>query len=75
MTSQTEANHIPIGAQSNDHSAHLAGVSPRHFFTDAEVFTRGQLLISEYYDLDAPINFWDAYNVEFVRSKGEPALF
>lgn len=58
------ADRIIIGAQSNDHSAHLAGVSPGRFFTDAEVFTRVQLLVSEYYALDAPINFWDVYNVE-----------
>ena len=64
MTSQTEPDHITIGAQSNDHTAHLAGVSLQRFFTDAEVFTRVQLLVSEYYNLDVPINFWDVYNVE-----------
>ena len=64
MTSQTEPDHITIGAQSNDHTAHLAGVTLQHFFTDAEVFTRAQLLVSEYYNLDVPINFWDVYNVE-----------
>jgi len=69
MTSQTEENrsrpgHIIIGAQSNDHTAHLAGVSSQRFFTDAEVFARVQMLVSEYYDLDVPINFWDVYNVE-----------
>ncbi|MEN8246231.1 MAG: uroporphyrinogen decarboxylase family protein [Thermodesulfobacteriota bacterium] len=57
-------HHILVGAQSNDHSAHLAGVSPRRFFTDAGVFARVQVLVSEYYDLDMPINFWDVYNVE-----------
>ncbi len=55
---------IIIGAQSNDHSANLAGVTSKRFFTDADVFTRVQLLVTEYYDLDVPINFWDVYNVE-----------
>ena len=57
-------NHVIIGAQSNDHTAHLAGVAPQRFFTDALTFVRTQLLVSEYYRVDAPINFWDVYNIE-----------
>jgi hypothetical protein len=34
MTSPIENNHIVIGAQSNDHSAYLAGISLKRFFTD-----------------------------------------
>jgi uroporphyrinogen-III decarboxylase len=64
MTPAIKTDHILIGAQSNDHSAQLAGVSSRRFFTDADTFARVQLLVSEYYRLDAPINFWDVYNVE-----------
>lgn len=60
----SQPNHIIVGAQSNDYTAHLAGVSSQHFFTDAEAFTHAQLLVSEYYNLDVPINFWDVYNVE-----------
>jgi len=59
-----QSGRIIIGAQSNDHSAYLAGVSNKLFFTDAEIFTRVQLLVTEYYNLDIPINFWDVYNVE-----------
>jgi len=59
-----EPPHVMVGAQSNDHSAHLAGVSSKHFFTDALTFTRVQLLVTEYYRADAPINFWDVYNIE-----------
>ena len=62
--SGSKPGHIIVGAQSNDHSAHLAGVSSNRFFNDAEVFTRVQLLVSEYYNLDVPTNFWDVYNVE-----------
>jgi uroporphyrinogen-III decarboxylase len=64
LRSSTAADHVIIGAQSNDHSAHLAGISPNSFFTDALTFVRAQLLVSEYYRVDAPINFWDVYNIE-----------
>ena len=56
--------HVLIGAQSNDHSARLAGVSPRWFFTDARTFAQLQLLVTEYYRVDGLINFWDVYNIE-----------
>jgi uroporphyrinogen-III decarboxylase len=59
-----ENTHVIIGAQSNDHSAHLAAISPRQFFTDAITFVRVQLLVSDYYRVDTPINFWDVYNIE-----------
>jgi len=55
---------VLVGAQSNDHSAHLAGVSSEQFFTDAYTFTKVQLLVTEYYRFDVPSNFWDVYNVE-----------
>ena len=74
MTSAIKADRIVIGAQSNDHSAHLAGVSSKRFFTDAETFARVQLLISEYYRVDAPINFWDVYNVE-AEALGQKVVY
>jgi hypothetical protein len=52
-----QPDRIMIGAQSNDHSAYLAGVPSKHLFTDADVFTQVQLLVTEYYNLDIPINF------------------
>ena len=64
MTSPIENNHIVIGAQSNDHSAYLAGISSKRFFTDAHTFARVQLLVTEYYQLDVLSNFWDVYNIE-----------
>ena len=59
-----ENTRILIGAQSNDHSARLAGVSTKRFFTDAHTFARVQLLVTEYYQLDVLSNFWDVYNIE-----------
>ena len=64
MNPSAENNHVVIGAQSNDHSAHLVEISPKRFFTDALTFARVQLLVTEYYGVDAPINFWDVYNIE-----------
>jgi uroporphyrinogen-III decarboxylase len=64
MNLSTGTSHISIGAQSNDHSAYLAGISPKRFFMDALTFARVQLLVTEYYRVDAPINFWDVYNIE-----------
>ncbi len=57
-------DRVMIGAQSNDHSAHLAGIPPSRFLTDALLFTRVQLLVTEYYGFDTALNFWDVYNVE-----------
>lgn len=60
----TVDNHLDIGAQINDHSAYLFGVSADVFFKDADIFTQAQLLVTDYYKLDTLSNFWDVYNVE-----------
>lgn len=64
MPSNNAETRILVGAQSNDHSAYLAGVPSKQFFTDAYTFTKVQLLVTEYYQFDVPSNFWDVYNVE-----------
>jgi uroporphyrinogen-III decarboxylase len=63
-TAPPKKNHISVGAQINDHAAFLAGVPTKPFFTDAEIFTRTQVLVTEYYKLDTLSNFWDVYNIE-----------
>lgn len=66
----TKANrHVVVGAQSNDHSALLAGVPTERFFTDAATFNRAQLLATEYYEFDSPSIFWDVYNIEAMRKE------
>ena len=67
-------NQIAIGAQSNDHSAHLAGVSTNRFFTDADTFVRVQLLVTEYYRFDLLSNFWDVYNIE-AEALGQTVVY
>jgi hypothetical protein len=74
MAEPTPPAHIVIGAQSNDHSAHLAGVSSRRFFTDAMTFVRVQLLVTEYYRFDVISNFWDVYNIE-AEALGQEVVY
>ena len=74
MTPPIENNHIVIGAQSNDHSAYLAGISSKRFFTDAHTFARVQLLVTEYYQLDVLSNFWDVYNIE-AEALGQKVVY
>ena len=74
MAPNTPQNHVAIGAQSNDYSAHIAGVSSKQFFTDALAFTRTQLLVSEYYQLDVISNFWDVYNIE-AEALGQRVIY
>jgi uroporphyrinogen-III decarboxylase len=74
MTPSIEKPHIAIGAQSHDHSAFLAGVSTERFFTDAYTFAKVQLLVSDYYRMDAPINFWDVYNAE-AEALGQKIIY
>ena len=64
LNSTEAAHHVAVGAQSNDHSARLAGVPTERFFTDADTFVRVQLLVTEFYGFDSPSNFWDVYNIE-----------
>ena len=64
MTPPIENTRIVIGAQSNDHSVHLTGISSKRFFTDAHTFARVQLLASEYYRVDMPINAKDSFKLK-----------
>jgi uroporphyrinogen-III decarboxylase len=74
MTPNAPETHIAIGAQSNDYSAHIAGISSKQFFTNALTFTRVQLLISEYYRFDVISNFWDVYNIE-AEALGQRVIY
>jgi len=64
IATPAQENHVIIGGQINDHSAFLAKEPSKRFFTDAEIFTQTQVLVTEYYKLDVLSNFWDVYNVE-----------
>ena len=74
ISSSPENTKIVIGAQSNDHSAYLAGVSAQQFFTDAHTFAQVQLLVTEYYQLDVLSNFWDVYNIE-AEALGQKVVY
>jgi uroporphyrinogen-III decarboxylase len=74
MASGIKATHVIVAAQSIDHSAYLAGVPYERYYTDAQVFAKTQLLVSEYYQLDAPNNTWDVYNIE-AEAMGQKIVF
>jgi len=65
---------VVVGAQSIDHSAYLAGVPSKRFFTDAATFVRVQCLVTEYYKLDVISNFWDVYNIE-AEALGQKVVY
>jgi uroporphyrinogen-III decarboxylase len=69
-----KGKRVPIAAQCNDHTAHLAGIRPKRFFTDAAAFARSQLLVTEYYGFDAPNNLWDVYNIE-AEALGQKIIY
>ncbi|MFC1857798.1 uroporphyrinogen decarboxylase family protein [Thermodesulfobacteriota bacterium] len=74
MAASAKGKHVIIAAQCNDHSALLAGIPFRRFYTDAQTFTRVQLLVSEYYGFDAPNNTWDVYNIE-AEAMGQKIVY
>lgn len=74
MTSTVKGKHIIIAAQSNDHSPRLAGILSRRFFTDALIFAKTQLLVSDYYGFDAPNSIWDVYNIE-AEAMGQKLVY
>ena len=74
MQSPVKDKTVVIAAQCNDHSARLAGVSSQRFFTDARIFAQTQLLVTQYYGLDAPNNLWDVYNIE-AEAMGQKIVY
>ena len=74
MKSRGSGRHVLIAAQCNDHSARLAGVPARRFFTDAGTFAHTQLLTTAYYGLNAPNNLWDVYNIE-AEAMGQTIVY
>ncbi len=74
MASPAKGKHVLIAAQCIDHTARLAGVASRRFFTDAHTFARTQLLVTEYYGFDAPNYLWDVYNIE-AEAMGQKIIY
>jgi len=70
----TGGNHITVGAQINDHAAHLVHISAERFFKDPKIFSSLQILITEYYQLDTLSNFWDVYNIE-AEAMGQGIIY
>jgi Uroporphyrinogen decarboxylase (URO-D) len=66
--------HVIVAAQCNDHTARLAGIPFKRFYTDPFSFASTQLLVTEYYELDAPNNTWDVYNIE-AEAMGQKIVY
>lgn len=74
MTPPPKMKHVIVAAQCNDHTARLAGIPFQRFYTDPFIFARTQLLVTEYYGLDAPNNTWDVYNIE-AEAMGQKIVY
>jgi len=55
---------IPVQGQTNDHTAMLAGVPLREFYTDASAFVSAQISVQSYYGFDSVVFSNDVYNIE-----------
>lgn len=74
MPPSSKFKHVIVAAQCNDHTASLAGIPFKRFYTDPYIFARTQLLVTEYYGLDAPNNTWDVYNIE-AEAMGQKIVY
>jgi uroporphyrinogen-III decarboxylase len=57
-------DRVPISAQIHEHARLLAGVEPVSFYSNARLFLKIQLAVSDYYELDVPSTVYDGYNIE-----------
>jgi len=65
-------DRVPVMAQINEHARKLSGCSPREYYTDAGLFFKHQLAVSEYYRIDFPASeYYDMYNIE-LEALGQP---
>ena len=65
-------DRVPVLGQINEHARNICGRSPKEYYSDADLFFRSQLLVSEYYGLDFPATeYYDMYNIE-AEALGQP---
>ncbi len=65
-------DRVPVIGQINEHARKVCGCSPKEYYSDADLFFRSQLLVSEYYGLDFPATeYYDMYNIE-AEALGQP---
>ena len=55
---------VPIMAQIHDHTAHMAGISAKRFYSEATPYLDAQIAVQSYYNFDVIQVFNDVYNFE-----------
>ena len=70
-----DAEFIPVTTQMAEFCMKHRGINGKKFFTDPEVFVRGNLSVQQEFGLDIPDMVWDVYSVEAEALGGQMAWF
>jgi 5-methyltetrahydrofolate--homocysteine methyltransferase len=70
-----DAEFIPVTTQMAEFCMKHRGINGRKFFSDPEVFVRGNLDVQQEFGLDIPDMVWDVYSVEAEALGGQMAWF
>ncbi len=70
-----DAEFIPVTTQMAEFCMQHLGINGKKFFSDPEVFVRGNLDVQQKFGLDIPDMVWDVYSVEAEALGGQMAWF
>lgn len=70
-----DAEFIPVTTQMAEFCMKHRGINGKKFFSDPEVFVRGNLDVQREFGLDIPDMVWDVYSVEAEALGGQMAWF
>jgi 5-methyltetrahydrofolate--homocysteine methyltransferase len=70
-----DADFIPVTTQMAEFCMKHRGINGHKFFSDPEVFVRGNLSVQMEFGLDIPDLVWDVYSVEAEALGGQMAWF
>lgn len=70
-----DAEFIPVTTQMAEFCMQQGGYNGRDFFSDPELFVRGNLDVQQEFGLDIPDMVWDVYSVEAEALGGKMAWF
>lgn len=70
-----DAEFIPVTTQMAEFCMRYRDINGRKFFSDPEVFVRGNLSVQQEFGLDVPDMVWDVYSVEAEALGGQMAWF
>lgn len=69
------AEFIPVTAQISEFCAKYRGYNAKRFYSDPELFVRGNLEVQQEFGFDVPDLVWDVYCIEAEALGGEMAWF